>query len=373
MTDLKFKDLGSTKTKIFSIGLGTGTGFKDKGKKRDQELIYVLQKTIDLGINFIDTAEVHCDGHAEALIGKVLKKNRKKVFIATKFLPEHSSYKEVLKAAEGSLKRLQTDYIDLYQIHWPNPIVPIEETLNALEKLTKSGKVKHIGVSNFSLRQLKDIQRVSRLPIVSLQTEYNLLERSVEYDLLPYCEKNKITVIAYTPLNSGNILKTQKYLKVFSNLSKKYRRTASQIILNFLISHPAVIAIPSTTSITHLEANVYSADFTMEKKDIKSIAKTFITKVTNIDTGKIKVASIADHAAYKTIEEALANKLNFFPSPKMLSEDIQKGDFLKPVKVKTIQQKDGIFEYELVGGRIRYWAWVIAHNDKEPIPAIVED
>lgn len=372
MTDLKFKILGSTKKKISSIGLGTGTGFKYIDKIKDHQLIYLLQKALDLGISFIDTAEVYFNGHAEKLIGKALKKNRKKVFIATKFLPEHSSYKKLLKAAEGSLKRLQSDYIDLYQIHWPNPIIPIHETLKALEKLVKDGKVKHIGVSNFSLRQLKDIQRVSTLPIVSVQTEYNLLERSVEREQLPYCEKNNITVIAYTPLNSGNILKNKSYSKLFSKLSKKYKKSSSQIILNFLISHPPVVAIPATTNIIHLEENVNSAKFALEKNDVELLAKTFTIKVIHIDTAKISVTTIADHAAYKTVEQALANKLNFFPSPKMLSSDIKKGDFLKPVKVKKLETRDGNFEYELLSGRIRYWAWVIAYNGKKPIPAMVD-
>ncbi len=373
LTNLKLKNLGNTKATISSIGLGTGTGFKYIDKKKDQELIYILQKAMDLGINFIDSAEVYFDSHAEELIGKAFKKNRKKVFIATKFLPEHSNYKEVLKAAEGSLKRLQTHYIDLYQIHWPNPIVPIEETLKALENLVNKGKVRYIGVCNFSLRQLKKILKISKLPIVSLQTEYNLLERSAEEDLLPYCEKKKITVIAYTPLNSGKILKNDKYSKIFLNLSKKYDKTPSQTILNFLVSHPAVVAIPATTNVIHLEKNAKSMDFMLEKDDIELLSKTFITKVTNIETRKIRVVTIVDHAAYKSVKEALDNKLNFFPSPKMLSQDLRKGDFLKPVKVRKIQKKDGFFEYELINGRIRYWAWVLAFNDKRPIPSIIED
>lgn len=368
---MKYKNLGNIKTKISSIGLGTN--FITDVPRDQKKLIYLLQKALDNDINLFDTAEIYHNGYSEKLIGKAFKKNRKKVFIATKFSPEHAGYKEVLKAAEGSLKRLQTDYIDLYQIHWPNPIVPIEETLTALEKLVKVGKVKHIGVCNFSLRQLKDIQKISKLPIVSLQTEYNLLERSIENDLIPYCEKNNITVIAYTPLNSGNILKIEKYSKIFSNLSKKYNKTHSQIILNFLISHFAVVAIPATTSLTHLEENAKSTDFVLEKKDTQFLSKTFTQKIINIGTGKIRVTTIADYATYKTVEEALENKLNFFPSPKMLSVDIQKGDFLKPVKVRPIQKKDDSFEYELLGGRIRYWAWVIVHNGKKPIPAIVED
>lgn len=373
MIDLKLKKLGNTRIKISSIGLGTGTGFKNTDKKREHELIYILQRARDLRINFIDTAEVYFAGDAEKLIGKAFKKNRSKIFISTKFSPENSSYSEVLKACEDSLKRLQTDYIDLYQIHWPNPLVPIKETLTALEKLVKIGKVRNIGVSNFSLRQLKEIRRISKLPIVSLQVEYNLLERSVENEILTYCQKNKITLIAYTPLNSGNILKTEKYSELFSMLSKKYNKTPSQIILNFLISHENVVVIPATTSVKHLKENVKSTDFILEQKDTKFISKIFSSKVKKIDTWKIKVATNDDQKVYKTVEEALFNKQNFFPSPKMLSDDIKKGDFLKPVRVRVMQKKEGHFEYELLGGRIRYWAWVIAYNDKKPIPTIIED
>lgn len=367
---MKFKNLGDTQTKIPSIGLGTGTGFADTNTSKDKELVYLLHKALDLGVNFIDTAEIYFAGHAEKLVGKAFKKRRDKVFIATKFSPEHSDYKRLLKAAEGSLKRLKTDYIDLYQIHWSNPIVPLGETLKALEKLVSAGKVRHIGVCNFSLRQLKDIKTISNLPIASLQTEYNLLERSVERDLLPFCKKNKITVIAYTPLNSGNILKIEKYSKIFLKLGKKYKKSASQIILNYLISHEQVCAIPATTNFHHLEENAKSAEFILEKKDFKLLEKVFETRIKYIDTAKIRVASQADHAAYQTVDQALANKLDFFPSPKMLSEDIKKGDFLKPVKLRKINEKN--FKYELVGGRIRYWAWVIANNGKKPIPAIVE-
>lgn len=368
---MNFKYLGKSRIKISSIGLGTN--FVANIQTDEKKLIYLIQKALDNNINFFDTAEVYHTGHSEKLIGKALKKKRDKVIIATKFSPEHSGYKDVLKAAEGSLKRLQTSYIDLYQTHWPNPIVPFEETLKALEKLIKTGKVKHIGVSNVSLRQLKNIKKTSKFPIVSLQTEYNLLERSAEVDLLPFCEKNKITIIAYTPLNSGNILKLKKYSKIFSNLSKKYNRGVSQIILNFLVSHSSVVAIPATTDVTHLEENAQSTDFVMEKQDIQLLAKAFATKITNIDTAKIRVAILNNHAAYQTVEEALDNKLNLFPSPLMLSEDIKKGDFLKAVRVRVLKKKEGNFEYELVGGRIRYWAYVLAYNGKKPIPAIVED
>lgn len=368
---MKYKNVGKSNINISSIGLGTD--FVADTHKDQKKLIDLIQKAFDNGVNFFDTAEIYHNGHSEILLGKALKRMRNKVIISTKFSSNHCGYKDVLKSAEGSLKRLRTDYIDLYQIHWPNPIVPFEETLKALEKLVQKGKIRYIGVSNFSLRQIKNIQKVSKLPIVSLQVEYNLLERSIERDMLPYCEKNRITNIAYTPLNSGNILKTDKYSKIFSKLSRKYDKTISQIILNFLVSHPSVVTIPATTNIIHLEENIKSTEFVLEKSDFKLLAKTFTTKVIDIDTRKIKVAAIGNHDAYKTIDEALSNKLNFFPSPMMLSKDLVKGDFLKPVKVRRLHKKDSNFKYELLGGRIRYWAWVIAFSGKKPIPAIIED
>lgn len=339
---------------ISSIGLGTGTGFKHDDAKRDKELVYILQKALDFGINFIDTAEAYFDGHAEELVGRAFKKIREKVFIATKFSPEHARYTDVLQAAHASLRRLQTDYIDLYQIHWPNPAVPLEETLGALATLTKSGNVRSIGVCNFSLRKLKEIREVSKLPIVSLQTEYNLRERSIEQAVLPYCESHNITLIAYTPLNSGAITRSQ----LVHDLSKKYGRTPSQILLNFLISHPAVVAIPGTTNLAHVEENAKAREFRLSQGDIAIIEKTFVAHVNYLDTQKIKVRPVAH---------------GHFPSPDSLADDIRKGDFLKPVKVHKLAKPEGNFAYELSDGRIRYWAWVIAFGGQKPIPSLIED
>ena len=135
-------------SKIEPIGLGTN--FVTDVKKDEKKLVYLIQKALDCGINLFDTAEIYHNGYSEKLIGKAFKKNRKKAFIATKFSTEHSSYKDVLKAAKGSLKRLKTDYIDLYQIHWPDGLTPIDDTLCELMKLRDEGKLRWLGVSNFS-------------------------------------------------------------------------------------------------------------------------------------------------------------------------------------------------------------------------------
>lgn len=368
-----YKKLGSSKLTVSAIGLGTGTGFKFIDKNSDGHLKKIIRKAFGLGINFFDTAEVYFDGHAEQILGQALKSNRNKAVIATKFSPEHSRFQDVLKSADGSLKRLETDYIDIYQIHWPNNTIPQEDTAKALIKLFKDGKIKSIGVSNFSLKQLQQIQKfLGKVKIVSLQTEYNLLERSAENLLLPFCQKNNISLIAYTPLSSGLLLKKEDYFSKLKLLSFKYKKSISQIILNWLISHKNVLAIPATTNFEHLIQNASAADFKLKPKDIESIDQTFKQEIITVTTNQINVASTSDHKAYQTLKQALENKLNLFPSPSDLALEVKDGDFLKPVKLKLNPNNKSKYKYILTGGRIRYWAWVIAHHGKKPIPAIVE-
>ena len=158
---------------------------------------------IELGASLIDTAEVY--GTEEA-VAEAIKGTRDRVFIATKVSGDHLRYDDVLRAAEGSLRRLNTTYIDLYQIHWSNPYIPIQETMHAMETLVDRGLVRYIGVSNFSTSELRVAQEaMSKYPIVSNQVLYNLNRREIESELLPYCFMNHVTVIAYTPLDDGRL------------------------------------------------------------------------------------------------------------------------------------------------------------------------
>src|SRR3990170_775830 len=193
---MEIKNLGNTGTMVPEMGLGT---WNYSGG------VEPLRKGIELGACLIDTAEGY---HTEDVVGKAIKGIRNKVFVATKVSGRHLGYDDVLKAAEGSLHLLGTDYIDLYQIHWPNSRFPIKETMRAMEKLVDSGLVIYIGVSNFLTDELKEAQSFLRnYPIVSNQVLYNLNNRGIERDLLPYCEKHQITIIAYTPLDNGKLTK----------------------------------------------------------------------------------------------------------------------------------------------------------------------
>ena len=189
---MNYKRLRSSRVMVPEIGLGTWryTGAPEP-----------LRRGVELGANLIDPAEIY---RTEAAVGEAIAGIRDKVIVATKVLGSNLRYDEVLKAADRSLRLLGVDKIDLYQIHWPNPRVPVEETMRAIDWLVSHGLVEHVGVSNFSVDEMQAAQAATpNVPIVSNQILYNLRRRSAERDVIPYCRRNDITVIAYSPLHEG--------------------------------------------------------------------------------------------------------------------------------------------------------------------------
>jgi aryl-alcohol dehydrogenase-like predicted oxidoreductase len=215
---MEYRKLGKSGLKVSEIGLG-GNNFG--GRIGEQESISVIRSALDLGINFIDTADIYSGGHSEECVGKAVKGNRSEVIIATKVagpmgeLPNErgASRYHIVKALDASLKRLNTDYIDLYYIHMPDPTTPIEETLRTLDNLVRAGKVRYIGCSNFAAWQLCEALWTSRVnnleSFIVIESQYNLLERSIELELVPCCQAYGISVIPWGPLASGFL--TGKY------------------------------------------------------------------------------------------------------------------------------------------------------------------
>lgn len=364
-------------TKISDIGQGTmgiGGNFKaDYSKSAGQ--IAALKLGVDLGLTLIDTAEVYAAGHSEVLVGKAVVDMREKVFIVTKVSPENLAYHDVIRACERSLKRLNTEYIDLYMVHWPNPGIPIAETLRAMKVLKKNGKIHYIGVSNFSLRQLREAEKaLNDEHIDAVQVEYNLFDRTIEKNLLPYCEKNNILVMAYSPLDQGCIPMDGEKASLLQSLAKKYHAKPSEIILAWIISHPSVVAIPKAVNPAHIRSNAKAGNIKLALDDILAISHTFQCKPKEVPVEKIKVVLDGQDSrkAYQTREQALANKLCFTPSPELLAQDILNSqESIKPVKVRKSTDPSGQFIYDLIEGRIRYWAWVIAFGGGKPIPVLI--
>lgn len=367
--------LGSTALELPAIGQGTGDFFWNS-EICDDDKVALLRGGIDLGMTIVDTAEGYGDGASERLVGRALRDCRDRVVVATKFSPEHSGYDDVRRAAEGSLRRLAVDRIDLYQLHWANPAVPLEETMRGLASLVDEGKVRCVGVCNFSSRELADAERwLGGHRIAALQTEYNLFERTIEPSgILDHCAAHGIALLAYSPLDQGRLTAmTRAQREVLQAAAARHGKTVAQVVLRWLTRHPSVVAITRTTRHTHLAENADVMGFDLTGEDIEAIDRAFAVQIVHVPTRRIRVSTGGEwnHAVYQTLEEAIANRHGYVPSPMDLAKAVATGDFLKPVRL--VPCRDEHHDYELIGGRIRYWAWVIAHGGAVPIPAYVRD
>ena len=367
-----YKQILKDNLSLSTIGFGCGVGGYNTSIVNYSNLDVLINKNIDLGCNFIDTAPVYGDGESEKILGIAIKPIRKKVIIATKVSPNDTTYEGVINSLELSLKRLNTDYVDLYQVHWPNSDVPLIETISAMEKLVEDGKVRYIGVSNFTLKEIKEtIQHLNKNKLASIQTEYNLFERSIEEDILPLAQENNITVIAYSPLAQGKLVNGRKQMVLINDLAKKHNATPAQIVLRFLISKPEVVVIPNTTKLDRLIENIHSADLNIDSKDLDKIDKVCKTDVSHINTKTVRVSDEYNRKVYATLEQAKQNKMNMVPSPAKLAEEMKRGEFLKPVRLRKLSHSKDGNNYDLTEGRLRYWAWIIAFGWDKPIPSLV--
>jgi len=262
-------ELGNTGVMIPEIGLGT---WKYTGGSEP------LRRGVELGAFLIDTAEMY---RTEDAVGLAVKGIRDKVFIATKVLGSNLRYDQVMRAAEGSLRKLEVDCIDLYQIHWSDSSVPIKETMQAMEALVDSGQVKYIGVSNFSVEEMQEAQAVmTNYPIVSNQVLYSLKKREIERDVLPYCQQNDITVMAYTPLGEGSLVRQPRFrpgqeTKTLAQVAADVDKTMAQVALNWCTSHANVIAIPKSNSIARTEENCLASGWRLTPEQMRTLDEAF--------------------------------------------------------------------------------------------------
>ncbi len=366
------KKLGQSDIEISAVGQGTGIHHSLKNREIYRQLESTIRAGIEMGINFIDTAPVYGDGEAEVVIGKALKGIRHAVVLATKVSPENISSKGIKGSVEGSLRRLQTDRIDLLQIHWPNPQIPLSDTLMGLEEIAREGLVRYVGICNFSFNDTQEIhQKLPPKHLASVQVEYNLFDRSIEREFLPYGQQEGISIIAYSPLHRGRIVANRKQFGILQTIAKQYDKTPAQIVLRWLTGHLPVVVIPNTTNSERMKENAKSMDFDFKEEDARYLEEKCTGHFLEIPPRSIQVADDSGRSVYRTLDEALRNAMNCVPSPQELAEQIATGEFLKPVRLRPA--KSSADRFELLEGRIRYWAWVIAHGFEKPLPALIED
>ena len=292
---------------IFSeIGLGTwaigGPWDWGWGPQNDKDSIKTIQKALDLDINWIDTAAVYGLGHAEEIVGKALAGKREEVYIATKcglvwnnkgHVKNNNRPESIIEEAENSLRRLNTDYIDLYQIHWPHPNTPVEDSWEAMLRLKEQGKVRYIGVSNFDSILLEKCRTICQ--VNSLQPPYSLLNRDVEEEILPWCKNHEVGVVAYSPMQSGlltgkfdkshlakndwrhkspyfkepQLSKNLAFVEELRPIAEKYGKTVSQFAIAWVLMNPTVTsAIVGARRPQQIEETAGGADFLIEPEDI---------------------------------------------------------------------------------------------------------
>jgi diketogulonate reductase-like aldo/keto reductase len=255
------------------IGFGTwkigGESFPNP--KMDSVSLSALRSALELGYTHIDTAETYSGGRAEELIGQAVREmhiQRESLFITSKVAPEHLAYDQVLRSCEASLRRLRMEYIDLYLIHWPTAGMKLEDTFRALNQLVKDGKVKHLGVSNFDVKLLKQSQVLSATPIITNQVPYSHSDRSyVKNGVLEYCQQNNILLTAYSPINQGHFRTNQTLQAVAQTHSK----TPYQIAIAWLVMQPRVITIPMSFNPIHIKENFDAADIVLSEEEMKQL------------------------------------------------------------------------------------------------------
>ena len=255
------KELSTTGLRVPELALGT---WHYRGG------VEPLRVGIELGASFVDTAESY---GTEEVVGQAIHGIRDKVFLATKVSPRHFRRPDLIRAAEQSLKRLANDYIDLYQLHWPNYSVPIGETMAAMEELVKAGKIRFIGVSNFSAEESERAQRcLSSNRLVSNQVRYSLADRTIEDGLLEYCEAKKISVLAFSPLETGlENLRNFDADDVLGTIAVGTGKTMAQVALNWCLCRGPVIAIFKADSVEHVRENCGASGWRLRPDHLEAL------------------------------------------------------------------------------------------------------
>jgi diketogulonate reductase-like aldo/keto reductase len=255
------------------IGFGTWTigGGGSADPSLDSASLAALRSALEIGYTHFDTAEYYAAGHCEELVGRAIRETnapREKLFITTKVSPEHLKYDDVFRSCENSLRRLKMDYIDLYLIHWPEAGIKYEETFRALNKLVRDGKIKHLGVSNFKLKLLKQSQELSETPIVTDQVPYSLPAKTyVENGVLEHCRQNNILLTAYSPVK----FRAMRVHKTIGDIAKAHSATPFQIALAWLVMQPRVITIPMSFNPLHIRENFDAADIELTEQEMKAL------------------------------------------------------------------------------------------------------
>lgn len=253
--------------------LGQGTwGMAERPWKRADELA-ALRMAVDLGMIVIDSAEMYAGGAAEELVAEALGDRRREIFLVSKVLPQHATRRGTVSSCEASLRRLKTDHLDLYLLHWRGA-VPLEETLDAFGALERQGKIRYWGVSNFDVDDMTELVSLTAnagSAVASNQVLYNLMHRGIEYALLPWCRTRGIPIMAYSPLEQGRLAKDRTVKAIANRLGA----TAAQVALAWVLQQEGVVAIPKAAHFEHVRENRGALEIQLTGEDLEELDEAF--------------------------------------------------------------------------------------------------
>jgi diketogulonate reductase-like aldo/keto reductase len=268
--------------------IGQGTWMIEGAPGAERRSVDALRAGIDLGLTHIDTAEMYGSGRAEELTAEAIAGRRDEIFLVSKVLPSNASYDGTLRACERSLRRLGTDRLDLYLLHWESSH-PIRETMRAMEHLIDQHQIRFAGVSNFDVPQLQEAQAAMRHHrLTSNQVLYHLRERGIERKLIPYCAEHEIAVVAYTPFGREKFPRGDSPGgRVLAEIAQRHSRTVRQVILNFLTRYPQVFTIPKASDAAHTRENAGGMDWSLAPADVAAIDRAFPAPTRDVPLGMV--------------------------------------------------------------------------------------
>jgi diketogulonate reductase-like aldo/keto reductase len=250
--------------------LGQGTWHMAEDPSRREGELAALQLGLDLGMTMIDTAEMYAEGAAEELVGQAIEGRRDEVFLVSKVLPHHATRSGTIEACEQSLRRLRTDRLDLYLLHWRGDI-PLEETLDGFDELMQDDKIRSFGVSNFDVADMKELLgKADKGAVQTDQVLYNLTRRGIELTLMPFCRELRIPITAYSPIEQGRVLENPTLRRV----AARHGATTAQVALAFVLRQD-VFAIPKAGSSAHVRENRAAADLQLSEEDLATLDRAF--------------------------------------------------------------------------------------------------
>lgn len=268
---MEYKKIGSIKIPVLGLGTWEIGGRFEADFSKKQNWVNAVKEAIEMGFTHIDTSEIYGNGLTEEIVGKAINSfDREKIFITSKLWHTHLNYDDAIRSLNNSLKRLRTEYVDLYLVHKPGRDMNLKGAMMAFEYMHEQKLIRNIGLSNFGMQQFLEAKKyLTKSKIAALQNEYNLLSR--DENALDLCNKHDMIFIAYRPLMRGKLAKPG--IKLLDNLAKKYNKTQAQIALNWLVAKPKIVAIPKASTKEHLIDNLGAIAWKMEKMDYEALDK----------------------------------------------------------------------------------------------------